>query len=156
MKLFYILFIASVLAACNNQQDQQAGNDSSVSKTDSSEPANTTHPDFDEHIHSKDTVDLYSNKRFRNVRLEKLNDTSYRITGKAQVWEATLSWVVEDGHNVTQSGYTNTDAGAPEFGNFNFILNAKKTNPHATYILILFEASANDGSRQHELPIVLN
>ena len=47
------------------------------------------------------------------------------------------------------------DAGAPEWGKFNFILHAPKKRENSTLTLILFEISAKDGSRQHELPIAL-
>lgn len=156
MKRSFLLFFVCFFAACNNQENENAASDSSDNKTDTAVTGKKIDPIFEEHVHEKDTVDLYSNKRFRNVRVEKLNDTSYRITGKAQVFEATLSWVVEDGHNELLNGYTNTDAGAPEFGNFNFILNVKKKRPESTLMLILFEASPKDGSRTHELPVVLN
>ena len=48
-----------------------------------------------------------------------------------------------------------TDAGAPRWGNFNFKAEAKKANPNTVLHLILFEASAKDGSRQHELSVPL-
>ncbi len=49
-----------------------------------------------------------------------------------------------------------TEAGAPEWGKFEFTIDAKKKREISTLILILFESSAMDGSRQYELPIVLN
>ncbi len=48
-----------------------------------------------------------------------------------------------------------TAAGAPEWGKFEFTIDVEKTRPNSTLTLILFVASAMDGSRQHELPIVL-
>ncbi len=95
----------------------------------------------------------YSNSRFQDVIVERI-DESYRVKGKAQVFEGVLSWVVEDGHNQLKKGFQMTDAGAPEFGNFEFRFNfnkEKNTTPH----LILFESSAKDGTPQHELPIPL-
>jgi len=72
------------------------------------------------------------------------------------MFEATYNWVVEDGHNELLSGYGTADAGAPEFGNFSFVVHIKKSRANSTLHLILFETSANDGSRQHELPVPLN
>jgi hypothetical protein len=101
------------------------------------------------------TPKVYNNKRFRNVRVEKTGEHSYRVTGEAQVFEATFSWVVEDGHNELKQGHEQTDAGAPEWGNFSFTVTVSKKTSNSTMMLILFEASAKDGSRQYELPMVL-
>ena len=48
-----------------------------------------------------------------------------------------------------------TDAGAPEWGKFEFAISVHKKRKNSTLTLILFESSAMDGSRQHELPITL-
>lgn len=97
----------------------------------------------------------YQNKRFRTVKVRRLSSDQFEVTGKAQVFEASFSWVLEDGHHVLKEGHETTDAGAPEFGNFRFKLTAQKRDSNSTLHLILFEASAKDGSRQHELPIPL-
>jgi hypothetical protein len=107
----------------------------------------------DEHV--QDTVDVYSGGRFRNVRVEKVGDSTFELTGEAQVFEAAFSWVIEDGHNELKRGHGTTDAGAPAWGKFSFMVTVAKPAPHAVLHLILFEASAKDGSRQHELPVVL-
>ena len=77
------------------------------------------------------------------------------MQGEAQVFEANFGWVVEDGHNELEKGFTTTQAGAPEWGKFNFTVDVQKTDKNATYHIILFEVSAKDGSRQSELPIPL-
>jgi hypothetical protein len=48
-----------------------------------------------------------------------------------------------------------TDAGAPEWGRFSFTVEAVKKRANSTLHIILFESSAKDGSRQYELPILL-
>ena len=107
----------------------------------------------DEHI--QDTVDVFSGGRFRNVRVEKIGDSTFELTGEAQVFEAAFSWVIEDGHKQLKQGHGTTDAGAPAWGKFSFQVSASKPEPNGVLHLILFEASAKDGSRQHELPVVL-
>jgi hypothetical protein len=150
--LSFILF-SIILFSCTQQEDKSA-TDTTTVKTDT---FSTKDPSIDEvHVHGTDTVDVFSNARFKSVYVERINDTSFRITGKAQVFEAAFSWVVEDGHNELKSGHGMTDAGAPEFGNFSFVVNAKKQRENSTLHLILFEASAKDGSRQYELPVPLN
>lgn len=110
--------------------------------------------------HPMDSIDLapapsYSNARFRDVTVEEVGDHKFTIRGKAQVFEAAFAWVVEDGHNELQEGFEMTDAGAPEWGEFNFTIEVQKQRPNSTLTLILFESSPKDGSRQYELPIVL-
>jgi hypothetical protein len=103
----------------------------------------------------KQTVENYSNERFRGVTIEKIGEETFRVKGEAQIFEANFNWIVEDGHNELKNGFAMTDAGAPEWGKFNFTISIKKTANHSTLHLILFEISAKDGSRQYELPITL-
>lgn len=64
--------------------------------------------------------------------------------------------MVKDGNEVITDGHGMTDAGAPEFGNFSFNVDVKKKAATETIYLILFEVSAKDGSRTHELPVLLS
>lgn len=98
---------------------------------------------------------VYANKRFREVIVENIGEDKFRIKGQGQIFEANFNWVVEDGHEELRSGFQMTDAGAPEWGNFDFIIDVPKKRDNSTLTLILFETSAKDGSRQHELPIPL-
>ncbi len=98
---------------------------------------------------------VYANERFRNVTVEKTVENTFLIRGQGQIFEANFSWVIEDGHDELQKGYTMTDAGAPEWGNFSFTVTAAKTNPNSTLHIIIFETSAEDGSRKFELPVLL-
>lgn len=100
-------------------------------------------------------VPVYSNARFKNVTVKRTGDHTFLIKGKAQIFEANFGWVIEDGHNELYQGHEMTDAGAPEWGNFSFTVNAKKKKSNSTLHIILFESSAKDGSRQHELPVLL-
>src|SRR5687768_5203740 len=97
-----------------------------------------------------------SNKRFRNVKVQKLANDSFLITGQGQIFEASFNWIIEDGHEELQHNYSTTDAGAPEWGNFSFKVHAAKKRPNSTLHLVLFETSAKDGSRQYELPLLLH
>lgn len=97
----------------------------------------------------------YSNTRFKEVRVTKTGDHQFRIQGKGQIFEASFSWVVEDGHDELKKGFQMTDAGAPEWGNFDFTLEVEKKRTNSTLTLILFESSPKDGSRQYELPLPL-
>lgn len=89
------------------------------------------------------------------MNVERVGGNAFRVRGAAQIFEASFGWVVEDGHNELASGHEMTSAGAPEWGQFDFTVTAEKQNDNSTLHLILFESSAKDGSRQHQLPIPL-
>jgi hypothetical protein len=100
-------------------------------------------------------IKYYANERFKEVTVEEIGKHTFLIRGKAQIFEASFSWIVEDGHNELKKGYQMTDAGAPEWGNFSFAVEVHKKRENSTLMLVLFESSPKDGSRQHELPVLL-
>lgn len=103
----------------------------------------------------KEDAQVYANERFRNVTVRKTAEDTYEVTGQARVFEATLNYVVEDGHNELAEGHATASKGAPEWGDFTFTVTVKKERPNSTLTLILFEESPKDGSRQYQLFIPL-
>ena len=97
----------------------------------------------------------FSNKRFRDVTVERIGQDTFSVRGQGQIFEANFSWIVEDGHEELQKGFQMTDAGAPEWGKFEFAIDVRKRRQNSTLTLILFESSPKDGSRQHELHVPL-
>ncbi len=148
MKPSIFWIVALLLLSCKNDNKKIDKNPTTVSTVDTVKSTPIPIPDNDLPME-------YSNERFRKVTVEKIGEDSYRIKGEAQIFEANFSWVVEDGHNELKKGYEMTDAGAPEWGAFNFTIEVQKKKENSTLHLILFEASAKDGSRQYELPIPL-
>ena len=154
----YFIFLFVVLLSCNDTDTKttettdrdttkQSGQPTVVDPVDETKPKDTTSDDGN--------AKVYSNARFRNVTVQKLGDNSYRVKGQGQIFEANFSWVVEDGHEELAKGHQMTDAGAPEWGNFDYTIKVSKKRENSTLHLILFEISAKDGSRQHELLIPL-
>lgn len=143
---FFLASVFLTVIACTNKP---ATSDTTTTEKDTVAVDHTAQP--------VDTViaKVYANDRFKEVTVEKIGDSSWRIKGKAQIFEATFSWVVEDGHNELLKGFHQTDAGAPDWGNFDFTINLPIHDPIATLHLILFESSPKDGSRQYELPVLL-
>ncbi|GIQ67628.1 hypothetical protein DUZ99_11185 [Xylanibacillus composti] len=76
------------------------------------------------------------------------------VRGDARVFEGAFGWRLEDGHFVLEEGHVMAEAGAPEWGSFRFEVELDRaTNP--VVMLVLYEASAKDGSPRHELMIPL-
>lgn len=142
-----IWLIAVVACNSNEQKKPQTTKDTVKTITDTNAIEPQVKPDT--------LLKTYSNKRFRNVTVKKTGEHEFLVRGQGQVFEAAFSWVVEDGHEELKKGFQMTDAGAPEWGKFEFAINVAKRRDNSTLTLILFEASANDGSRQFELPIPL-
>ena len=146
------VIIAVSLFACNGKTKN--------TESEHSDPAavgsDTLHKPADEHLaNPSPRPRLYFNKRFRDVTVQRAGDNTFVIEGEAQIFEANFGWVVEDGHRELKKGFEMTDAGAPEWGEFKFTIEVEKARPNSTLTLVLFESSAKDGSRQHELPISL-
>jgi hypothetical protein len=159
MKPFF-LFVLLAIAGCNNSNQH-------ISDQAKTEIPNNDSTVLNEKPDSGDSKNLakkksegaspkpYSNERFQNVTVRDLGNNEFLINGQAQVFEASFTWIVEDGHEEILQGHNTTDAGAPAWGNFSFTITALKKRPNSTLHLVLFEASAKDGSRQHQLSIPL-
>jgi len=152
MKRFCFL-LAIALAACNSNTRQ---NETSVSPD-----TMKVYPEPPEDIKtappgdSLSEVKIYGNERFKDVSVKVIGEHKFQIEGKGQIFEANFGWVVEDGHEELKKGSQMTSAGAPEWGKFGFTIDVEKKRSNSTLMLILFESSPKDGSRQFELPVVL-
>lgn len=150
MKVFYVMFL-SIVIGCNANAPQ---NETSV-ESDTVNADDQANPNDDSIETAAPIPKVYSNERFKDVTVERLAEHKFLIRGKGQIFEASFNWVVEDGHEELKQGFQMTDAGAPEWGNFNFTLDVEKRRENSILTLILFESSPEDGSRQHELPVFL-
>ncbi|MFV8354881.1 Gmad2 immunoglobulin-like domain-containing protein [Flavobacterium sp. XS1P32] len=144
------LLSAILLFACNKKENQRSTivNDTLITIPEITTVIKDEKPEI--HLPKQ-----YSNERFKKVTVERIDENKFRIRGKGQIFEASFNWIIEDGHDELKAGFQTTDAGAPEWGNFDFTIAVQKKRENSKLTLILFESSAKDGSRQHELPIVL-
>ena len=96
------------------------------------------------------------NVAFRNVSVTG-SQGNYVVTGEARIFEATLQYEVEDGHNVLLAGFETSSAGAPAWGTFTIDITIPEANlpENGTLTLILFEASAKDGTPVNQLYVPL-
>jgi hypothetical protein len=151
MKQIICCILIACCIACSNKGNESASEkDSGYVVVDTNDLKK-----LDAHDDDTTPIELYSGTRFKDVTVEKLPGDSFRISGKAQVFEAAFSWVITDGAKELQQGHTMTDAGAPAFGNFSFTVKPTMEKAGSSLHIILFEASAKDGSRQYELPVPL-
>lgn len=74
--------------------------------------------------------------------------TSFTVTGKATVFEATVSWELRQGTTVVKKGFTNASIGAPDRGDWSVTI---ASVPGGNYTFHAFENSAKDGSVLHEV-----
>ena len=165
MKFIYTILILALVSCNDNGQDTTVNSDTmtTITPPDTSSvlapPVDTTKTVNNDTQNPKPDPDsqpkVYANKRFKDVTVERVGENKFRIRGKGQIFEASFSWVIEDGHEELKKGYEMTDAGAPEWGNFDFTVEAVKKRPNSTLHLVIYEVSAKDGSRQYELPIRL-
>ena len=148
-----LLILLLIVVSCKNNKPKSASikADTLTTNKDVNQVTNKTKPEP-----VKPISKTYFNKRFKDVTVERIGENKFRIRGQGQIFEASFNWIVEDGHDELYKGFQTTEAGAPEWGKFEFTIDAKKKRENSTLILILFESSARDGSRQYELPIVLN
>jgi hypothetical protein len=97
----------------------------------------------------------FQNEKFRNVQIEQIDSHMFRISGEARVYEANVRYVIEDGHYELKQGYITAANAAPEWGSFRETITFERRDRNRSVLLILFEESAEDGSRQDELIIRL-
>lgn len=148
MRWIFLLSVV-ILIACNNTRTKTAVKDDALqTNAETIQVTKETEPEAP-------LPKTYSNKRFRDVTVERIGQDTFLIRGQGQIFEANFSWIVEDGHNELKKGYQMTEAGAPAWGNFEFAINVQKKRENSTLTLVLFESSPKDGSRQYELPITL-
>jgi len=151
---YRIFLFAILLSACGN--DGKTTSETAASQdTVNVQPANAKEVEVEDTTATAPESPVYANERFKEVTVQKTGEHSFLIKGKGQIFEASFSWVVEDGHMELKKGHEMTDAGAPEWGNFQFTVDVKKDRENSTLMLIIFESSPQDGSRQYELPVLL-
>lgn len=155
MKLIHFIFSLLILSTISFASCKQNHTVEVPKETVDSMPGNGTITPADVTILDSTDRQHYGNERFRNVFIDKLDNETYLVRGQGQLFEGTLNWVIEDGHDELQDGFATTDMGAPEWGNFSFTFTVKPVNEHTTLHLILFEINAEDGNRRYELPIPL-
>jgi hypothetical protein len=155
-KITFIALCCVALSACTsnntNKPDVTATTlieqTASTSPTASPSPSPSPAPDSQKVVFENDAFKIFEPAPNSEV------GTTFKVRGRARVFEAAFSYKFEDGHNVLAEGNVKADAGAPEWGEFEFTVTSQNaTNP--TGVLIIYEASAKDGSPTNQLMLPL-
>lgn len=162
-KFYYFLAFLVLLVSCNTNSGSETssttfndGSYDSIATEDLPEPVlDKSMFNINDSIKKAEHAKTFANDAFRNVKIKEVVPGKFELNGEARVFEGTFSWAIEDGMNELKDGYVTTSAGAPEWGKFNFTVEQKKNNDNSTMHIILYESSAKDGKRLHELPIFL-
>ncbi|MFC5529849.1 Gmad2 immunoglobulin-like domain-containing protein [Cohnella yongneupensis] len=96
------------------------------------------------------------NNAYRNIKVSGQGG-HYTVTGEGRVFEAVMSYAVEDGHNYLLEQNVQLDEGAPAWSPFqlNIVIPAKHIPSNGTLMLELFEYSAKDGTKINILSVPL-
>lgn len=177
-----LLFAALFLSACgsNNDdanQDEQDNIDEEVEtdepadveeeveenvEEDTSEETESNEEDSDANVEDEDQVEdtesepqvVLENEAFRIFEPAEnaVVGNEFTVRGEAKVFEGTVAYEFEDGHNILDEGFVTASAGAPEWGAFEFTVSFDEVF-FETGTVILYEESAKDGSRVNQLYI---
>tara|TARA_R110000850_G_scaffold218852_2_gene344414 strand:+ start:31198 stop:31653 length:456 start_codon:yes stop_codon:yes gene_type:complete len=150
MKYLYLFTVLLFLSCNSNEKKNEAPEAEILDQTEKNTGEDKSNDDA-----FLSEGETYSNERFRDVTVERQDENTFLVEGTAQLFEGTYNWVIEDGHRELKDGYGTTAAGAPQWGTFSFTVEAEKEEPNTVLHLILFEPSAKDGSRRHQVMIPL-
>lgn len=149
----YLIILSLIFLSCNSSPETKVEQNKSPDVVEPNAVNNTPGVLENETNYSKDSV--YSNSKFRNVRVVEVVTGIFEIKGEARVFEATLNYILRQENEVSDEAFATASKGAPDWGNFSFTVNATIFKPNVPLYLMLFETSAKDGSRQDELSIRL-
>lgn len=164
--ILIILFVyVFVLTACSNN-DADRG---SESEEETNTPTNNENSEDEYSIDNESSEEghtnaeenspeiVLENEAFRIYQPAPNSDVSgdFIVSGLARVWEGNIIYEFEDGHFILDEGFTTATVGAPEWGEFEFTIKLDEERNYSGRVVI-YEESAKDGSRLHELLIPVN
>ncbi|MFD1778661.1 Gmad2 immunoglobulin-like domain-containing protein [Fredinandcohnia salidurans] len=167
--LITILSIATILAACNQNNESNQPNENEESNEteeqiddnndEASEEEENNEVDENEQGTENDVTltnedKVYQNKIFKDVKVTE-TDNEFVFTGKAQVFEGVFDYAVYDGEEKLLENHYQT-VGAPSWGDFEIPIEKKLiANAKNEARFELFVYSAKDGSKENVLTIPL-
>ena len=106
MRCTFLLSIIILVACNNNEHIKTTTNVDSLKTIPEPETLQVTKETEPEALLPK----TYSNKRFKDVTVERIGQDTFLVRGQGQIFEANFNWIVEDGHEELKKGFHMTDA----------------------------------------------
>ncbi len=159
-----VIMLASliVLAACGSENAKPGDYNgiggeinNSVEKPDEE---NTNNQDNSEETSNKEFILQNDAFKIYEPEVDQIQNRLI-VRGLARVFEATIQYEFEDGHYLFEEGFVTAKEGAPSWGEFEVVIELeefKVANNTGIGRVILFEESAKDGSRLHEIHVPIN
>lgn len=159
----FILFSLMFVTACsenkpgpevNDEGNEQVDEDQENQENDQNNQETEEDNDEGTDQQSGEEEIVIENESFRIFQPAPDSDVDHEftVTGQARVFEATIQYEFKDGDEIIDKGFVTASQGAPEWGDFEITLHFDElSNPPAN--IILYEESAEDGSRLYELNI---
>lgn len=138
----------------NNEEMNPGNENNSIDDINEDEVADTGNSENnDESNDQKIVIENEAFKIFSPAPHDEVENTIV-VRGLARVFEATVSYELEDGHYVFEQGWVMASGGGPDWGEFEITLNVSNI-PSEYVTLFIYEESAKDGSPQHQIAIPL-
>ena len=148
-----LLLTGTLLIACSEEEKEPKEETPSEMNVKAEEKKTDTTKSEEQKTEDKGAY-LYENDAFRIETVDVQEDgKKIIVSGLANVYEATISYSVEDGHEVFDTGFVT--ASSAEWGTFELIVQLKDGSQPAngSYYVILYSESMADGSWMHQLEI---
>lgn len=151
MKYLLVLFIFFFSCKPSSDKSSQHNSDSEISLLDT--PTQTIEFSKNDSVSFRSST--YSNKSFQNVIVSETGNGYFEINGESRVPEATFYYFLRQGKDESDDEFVTANSAAPNWGKFNFSINASVFKNNIPLYLVMYESSPIDGSRVNELAIRL-
>jgi hypothetical protein len=159
-KMFFLLLSVLMLVACTQEQEPQEPSQEEQTQIgkETDEDALSEEKIKEEDVTSNDekneAVENVAFRIFEPLPTSEVS-TGFSVIGEARVYEGTVQYELKDIQgNVISEGFTTATGSGTEWADFEISVNYD-IDKHTEGILFIFEESAEDGSRLHEIQIPL-
>jgi hypothetical protein len=142
----------------NENTDNESDNDSNKDlKSDSNNDSENDIDDDQLNVEDDSNKVVIENDAFQIFQPAPGAEVKEKIVikGLARVFEGTVLYEFEDGHNILDEGFTTATEGALGWGEFEINIDIDEEVANNIGNIILYEESAEDGSRKNELVLTV-
>ncbi|MGM0877436.1 MAG: Gmad2 immunoglobulin-like domain-containing protein [Bacillota bacterium] len=159
-KMFFLLLSVLMLVACTQEQEPQkpSQEEQTQIEKETDKDALSEEKFEEEEVRSNNEKNVaVENEAFRIFEPLPTSEvsTGFSVIGEARVFEGTVQYELQDIQgNVISEGFTTATDSGPEWGDFEISVKYD-IDKQTEGTLFIFEESAEDGSRLHEIQIPL-